>query len=55
MKMTGWEWDHAKAVADRNAERFASHAELERYLIKIGWEADKVEQMMKYLAQKRAN
>lgn len=42
MKLTGWAWDHARAVADRCARRFRSRAEIERYLLAIGWDVDSV-------------
>lgn len=53
MKMTGWTWDHAKAVADRYADRFKGRTEFERYLLNIGWDTETVEQMLKYLDRKR--
>ena len=49
MKLTGWAWDHARAVADRCARRFRSRAEIERYLLAIGWGDDSVDQTLKYL------
>lgn len=27
MKLTGWAWDHARAVADRNENRFETRGE----------------------------
>lgn len=49
MKLTGWARDHARAVADRCARRFRSRAEIERYLLAIGWNVDSVDQMLKHL------
>lgn len=49
MKLTGWAWDHARAVADRCAKRFHGRAEIERYLLAIGWDADSVDQILKHI------
>ena len=51
--MNGWAWDHAKKVADRCAERFGSRTEIERYLLRIGWDVGTVERMLEYLDRKR--
>ena len=53
MSVHGWAWEHAKAVADRCAERFKSRKEIERYLASIGWEQHDIEQMIKYLERKK--
>ncbi len=53
MKQTGWSWDHAKAVADRYADRFGSRTEFERFMLGIGWDAETVGRMLKYLDRKR--
>ena len=52
-KMTGWEWDHAKIVADRCAERYDTLEEVEQHLLEIRWPPEQVEQMMGYLRWKR--
>ena len=52
MKMTGWAWDHARAVADRCAEKFESKAEIEQYLLPKGWTAEEIAQMLAYLDRK---
>ena len=49
MKLTGWAWDHAREVAGRCTRRFRSRAEIERYLLAIGWNVDSVDQMLKHL------
>nr|DAW26851.1 MAG TPA: hypothetical protein [Caudoviricetes sp.] len=52
-KMTGWEWDHAKIVADRCAERYSTLEEVKQNLLEIGWPPEQVDQMMSYLRRKR--
>jgi hypothetical protein len=52
MKMTGWAWDHARAVADRNENRFETRGELEQYLLTAHWTPCEVGQMMAYLDRK---
>lgn len=52
-KMTGWEWDHAKIVADRCAERYDTLEEVEQHLLAIGWPPEQADQMMGYLRRKR--
>ena len=52
-KMTGWEWDHAKIVADRCAECYDTLEEVEQHLLEIRWPPEQVEQMMGYLRRKR--
>lgn len=52
MKLTGWAWDHAKAVADRNENRFETRGELEQYLLSAYWTQDEVSQMLAYLDRK---
>lgn len=51
--MTGWEWDHAKIVADRCAERYDTLEEVEQHLLEIGWPPEQVDQMMRYLARRQ--
>lgn len=51
--MTGWEWDHAKIVADRCVERYDTLEEVEQHLLEIGWPPEQVDQMMSYLRRKR--
>lgn len=53
MKLTGWAWDHARAVADRNENRFETRGELEQYLLTAHWTPDEVAQMMVYLDRNR--
>lgn len=52
MKLTGWAWDHAKEVADRNENRFETRGELEQYLLSMQWTPDEVSQMLAYLDRK---
>lgn len=51
--MTGWAWDHARAVADRNENRFETRGELEQYLLTAHWTPCEVGQMMAYLDRNR--
>ena len=51
--MTGWEWDHAKIVADRCAERYDTLEEVEQHLLEIGWPPEQADQMMRYLARRQ--
>lgn len=53
MKLTGWAWDHAKNVIDRNENRFETRGELEQYLLSAYWTPDEVGQMMAYLDRNR--
>lgn len=53
MKLTGWAWDHARAVADRNENRFETRGELEQYLLTAHWTPCGVGQMMAYLDRNR--
>lgn len=53
MKLTGWAWDHAKNVIDRNENRFETRGELEQYLLTAHWTPVEVSQMMAYLDRNR--
>lgn len=53
MKLTGWALDHARAVADRNENRFETRGELEQYLLTAHWTPCEVGQMMAYLDRNR--
>nr|DAM69172.1 MAG TPA: hypothetical protein [Caudoviricetes sp.] len=53
MKLTGWAWDHAKNVIDRNENRFETRGDLEQYLLSAYWTPDEVSQMLAYLDRNR--
>lgn len=53
MTIHGWAWDHAKAVAERCAQRFKTNSDIEKYLTYCGWEPQEIEQILQYINRKK--